>query len=382
MSIDEESRLAILSPIGDGPGIDGREDEGIAGDLLREIRSQRKSIIRQEQSAAMGEAPAGEDGWDWEMLAENAQAYLREHGKDLEPMAVLIEAMVRLDGAAGLAAAMGLLADLVETFWDQGLYPAEDEDGVSTRFQPLSGLSGGSGDKDGALIQPIRRMILLAAGGEQLRYLDKVRADAVMAASQTGAPEQKQARVEEAEEIYRGAETITQRAPRRSLAAVIGEVGAAEAGWRRTIGFISERTKPQFPAASRVNDELRSLREWLESLLAKLPPDPAELAEAAAEQAGAEPGAAAAPAAAAAGGFVAGRITNREDALKAISAAAEYFLAHEPQSPLGSTLREVDRRARMGLHDFLAELIPDESVRETFYWRSGIRPPADKNQNE
>nr|WP_256731606.1 type VI secretion system ImpA family N-terminal domain-containing protein [Sphingomonas sp. dw_22] len=349
--------------------------------MLREIRSQRKSIIRQEQSAAMGEAPAGEEGWDWETLADNARDYLSAHGKDLEPMAVLIEAMVRIDGPSGLAAAMGLLAELVEAFWDRGLYPAEDDDGVATRFQPLSGLSGGSGDKDGALIQPIRRMVLAAAGGDQLRYLDKVRADAVMAASQTGSPEQKEARVQEAEEAYRGAESLTQRIPRRSLAAVIGEVDTAETCWRRAIGFISERTKPQFPAASRVSDELRALREWLESLLAKLPPDPTEAVETAAEE-GAETGGEAAAPAAGGAGFVAGKISRREDALKAISAAAEYFLTHEPQSPLGSTLREVDRRARMGLHDFLAELIPDESVRETFYWRSGIRPPAEKSQNE
>ncbi|MET0308988.1 MAG: type VI secretion system protein TssA [Sphingomonas sp.] len=380
MSIDEEGRLAILAPIADGIGVDGREDEGAIGDLLREIRSQRKSIIRQEQSAAMGEDVVAEGGWDWDTIAENARDYLSEHGKDLEPMAVLIEAMVRLDGPSGLAAAMGVLADLVETFWDQGLYPAEDDDGVATRFQPLSGLSGGGGDKDGALIQPIRRMVLAASGGEQLRYLDKVRADAVMAASQTGSPEQKAARVEEAETAYRESDAIAQRLPRRSLAAVIGEIDTAESCWRRAISFISEKTKPQFPAASRVSDELRALREWLESLLAKLPPDPSEAVEAAAEDADGGESGGAAPAAAAQG-FVAGKITRREDALRAISAAADYFLANEPQSPIGSTLREVDRRARMGLHDFLAELIPDESVRETFYWRSGIRPPADNNQS-
>jgi type VI secretion system protein ImpA len=377
VSIDEEGRLAILAPIADGIGTDGRDDEGATGDLLREIRSQRKSIIRQEQSAAMGEGAVAEGGWDWDTLAENARDYLSEHGKDLEPMAVLVEAMVRLDGPGGLAAAMGLLADLVEAFWDQGLYPAEDDDGVATRFQPLSGLSGGSGDKDGALIQPIRRMVLAASGGEQLRYLDKVRADAVMAASQTGSPEQKAARVEEAETLYRESEALAQRLSRRTLAALVGEIDTAESCWRRAISFISERTKPQFPAASRVNEELCALREWLESLLAKMAPDPTETVETAVEE-DTLPGSGGGTAP----GFVAGKITRREDALRAISAAAEYFLANEPQSPIGSTLREVDRRARMGLHDFLAELIPDESVRETFYWRSGIRPPTGNNQSE
>jgi type VI secretion system protein ImpA len=43
---------------------------------------------------------------------------------------------------------------------------------------------------------------------------------------------------------------------------------------------------------------------------------------------------------------------------------------------MGATLREVDRRARMSLADLLEELIPDSDTRETFYWRSGIRPPV------
>ena len=75
------------------------------------------------------------------------------------------------------------------------------------------------------------------------------------------------------------------------------------------------------------------------------------------------------------GGFVSGRITRREDALAAVSAAADYFQSNEPLSPLGATLREVERRARSSLADLLIELIPDETARADFYWRSGIRPP-------
>lgn len=380
MLIDEESRAAILAAIADGVGVDGREDEGAAGDLLREIRSHRKSLIRQEQSAAMGEAALVEGGWDWETLGEQATLYLSVYGKDLEAAAVLIEAATRLDGPAGLAAAMRLLADMVSAFWDAGLYPAEDDEGVSSRFQPLSGLSGGGGDKDGALIAPLRRMALVAIGGDRLRHLDKVRADGLLAAAQTGSADQRKPRVEEAEEIYRSAEALAQRAPRRALNDAAAELEAAEEGWRQAIGFISERTKPQFPAASRVTDEIVAIRGWLQALLVKLPPDPAEAL--AAQMDAPETAADAAPSSAEGarlaerGGFVPGRIRTRDDALLAISAAAEYFLTCEPQSPFGATLREVDRRARLSLDEFLAELIPDESVRDVFYWRSGIKPPA------
>lgn len=379
MLIDESRRLAIVTPIDDSVGIDGREDEGVAGDLLREIRSQRKALVRLEQSASMGDDLVVPEGtWTWEDLAENAAEYLSDHGKDLEPMAALLEAAVRTDDLAELAAAMGLLAELVETFWDQGLFPAEDDEGVETRYLPLSGLSGGSMDKDGALIGPLRRMLLARGGGHELRYLDKVKADAAMTASMSATDDQKTARQEEAESGYRQIQGAARGIPPASIARALALATAAEDGWRKAIGFISERTKPNFPSASRLSDELKSIREWLAGMA------PGEVADAEAPPAtdAAEPSAGghAAPAAGA-GSFVGGKITRREDALKAITLAADYFMLHEPLSPLGTSLLEVDRRARMSLHDLLTELIPDDSARQDFYWRSGIKPPAQKESD-
>lgn len=382
MLIDEERRQAILAPIdgsiGGPVGIDGREDEGPAGDLLREIRSQRKAIVRLEQAAAMTDDDfALPDGaWDWETLAENAIEYLCVHGKDLEPMSVLVEAAARGDGLADLAAALTLLGDFVEAFWDEGLYPVEDEDGVESRFQPLSGLSGGSTDKDGAMIQPVRKLTIARTSEGDLRHLDKIRADAAMIASQGLTGEQKNARTAEASTLYREIEAQARRLPGDVLTRAAALAADAEQGWRRAIQFISERTKPQFPAASRLTEELKGLREWL----VVLAPDAAPAADAAAADGDGE-GVAAHVAGAAAdsvGGFVAGKITRREDALKAVGAAADYFELYEPLSPLGVTLREVDRRARMSLHALLSELIPDDSSRRDFYWRSGIKPPSEE----
>lgn len=379
MLIDEERRQAILAPIDDSVGIDGREDEGVAGDLLREIRSQRKAIVRIEQAAAMtdDEFVLPDGGWDWDTLAENSVEYLSTHGKDLEPMTVLIEAAARSDGLGDLAAAMTLLADFVEAFWDQGLYPIEDEDGVETRFQPLSGLSGGSTDKDGALIQPVRKLLIARTSEGEFRHLDKVRADAAMTASQGLSGDAKSGRIEEANELYRGIEAHARRLSGDVLTRFAKFAGEADDGWRRAIGFISERTKPQFPAASRLSDELKAIRAWLEAMAPS-----AAVAEPEVGETGEDGGGGAALASGggtgAGDGFVAGKITRRDDALKAVAAAADYFALYEPLSPLGVTLREVDRRARMSLHDLLNELIPDDSARRDFYWRSGIKPPAEE----
>ncbi len=375
MLIEDEIRAAILEPIDGSVGVDGREDEGTAGDLLRELRSQRKALVRLEQAAAMvdDEVTIPEGGWDWETIAENAIEYLTRHGKDLEAMAVLIEAAARSDGLEDVTVALDLLAELVETFWDQGLYPAEDEDdGIAARFQPLSGLSGGSQDKEGALILPLRRLRITRSG---LRLLDKVRGETMMAASQTLSGDAKATRVAEAQTAFEAVASAARQSPPSTLIAAAASAAQMDAAWRRAIAYISERTKPQYPSASRLSEELRTLSTWLAGLapaaVADAAPDEAVSAEAdgGAVSIGGTGGGGGS------GGFVAGRITRRDDALKAIGAAADYFLLFEPLSPLGSSLREVDRRARMSLDDLLMELIPDDSSRREFYWRSGIKPP-------
>lgn len=374
MLIDEEIRQAVLEPIDGSIGVDGREDEGDAGDLLRELRSQRKALVRLEQAAAMAddEMVIPDGGWDWERIGETAIDYLSRHGKDLEAMTMLVEAAARSDGLEDLGAAMDLLADLVEAFWDQGLYPGEDEDdGVSARFLPLSGLSGGSQDKEGALIGPVRRLRITTSG---LRLLDKVRSDVLMEAAQSLTDSARTAKVEEAEALLEATRSAARQTPASILAAAATRAEGIDAAWRRAIGFITERTKPRMPAASRLNDDLRLMATWLRDFV---PATAAAAEEAGDGDAGGADGAVAGGGGGggAGGGFVAGRITRREDALKAISAAADYFLLFEPLSPLGATLREVDRRARMTMDDLLVELIPDESSRREFYWRSGIRPP-------
>lgn len=387
MLLDEDQRSAILAPIDDSAGVDGREDEGEAGELLREIRRQRKQLVGAEQRAAQ----SGDDlvlepeAWDWDALVEHSSDYLSRFGKDLEPMAVLIEASVRSVGPENLAEAMALLASLVETYWDAGLFPAEDEeDGVAARFQPLSGLSGGGSDKEGALILPLRRMTIVQASAGSLSYIDKVVADAAMNSAQTLTDEQKAERIEKAEATYREIERIARSLSQSVFDEARALTKAAEQSWRQAIGFISERTKPLFPSASLLSEELSNIGSWLEALRALAVPtagEPEAAAEGAADlgAAGAS-GAAAGPVASSGGPFTMGRVTRREDALRAIGAAADYFLANEPLSPIGATLREVDRRARMSLNDLLSELIPDDSAREIFYWRSGIKPPTGQEQ--
>ena len=379
MALEEDLRERILADIDGGVGIDGREDEGEAGDLFRELRFQRKAIARAEQKAALGEEVGGDEAWPWESLLEVSRDYLVETGKDLDAAAIMLEAFTRVEGLPGLVGGLTLVGDLVERYWEAGLYPREDdEDGVEARFQPLSGLSGGGSDKEGTLIAPLRRMLIAGdpATGE-LRYQDRVVAVGQLATAQTLAPDQRKAVTAEAEGTLADIEALAKRLPRAQLVAAQGQVEAAEATWRRTIGYISERTKPRFPAASKVTDELRAMRDWVAGLVKLLPEEAAteETAPAAGVPAPAvDDGATAAIQRG--GPFTVGEMATRQDALRAVSGAATFFERYEPLSPVGSALREVIRRAGMSFTDLVAELIPDNGSRETFYWRSGIKPPG------
>src|SRR5205085_2500515 len=100
----------------------------------------------------------------WRAVDSQGSELLIKHSKDLQVAAWLTEAWLRIDGLAGLAAGCALLAGLVDTYWDAGLYPAEDEDGVEARLAPLFGLFGR--EEPGTLIQSIK-LLPLSDHGEQ-----------------------------------------------------------------------------------------------------------------------------------------------------------------------------------------------------------------------
>lgn len=379
MLIDDEIAAGILEPINGGVGIDARESED--DDLVsrfRELRSQRKAIFREEQRLAMGGDAAESDIWSWEDLAEHAVAFLTSDAKDLEPMAMVIEAAVRTEGLPGLDRSMNLMADLVEKFWADGLYPPEDEDdGVEARFQPLSGLSGGTNDKDGTLIQPLRRMVLAVGTGGEIDFVQRIAAETQFANAQRSDTDSRAANIQEAEAAFAALDANALSVPVSKLKIAVAHLESAEKGWRRGIDFIITQTKPLMPAASRVTEELRKMREWMAATLRKLPDSEPGPSDDGGLLVVVEGEGGVATVARVDGPLQIGRINSREDALRAIGAAAEYFERLEPHSPFGVTLKEVDRRAKMSLNELLEELIPDAGNRREYYWRSGIKPPAD-----
>lgn len=77
---------------------------------------------------------------DWRTVSEMASTMLRERSKDLQLAMWLTEANIRLHGFAGLRDGLRITRELLNRFWNLGLYPAI-EDGPEDRAGPLEWLN-------------------------------------------------------------------------------------------------------------------------------------------------------------------------------------------------------------------------------------------------
>ena len=299
----------------------------------------------------------------WRGVAEAGAELVGGHAKDLQVAAWMVEAWVRIDGFAGLADGFALLAALVETYWDGGLLPAEDEDGVETRVAPLLGLLGR--EDPGTLIQPIKLLPLTDAGTEPIALwtVETLRAQGVR---HDDPDEREQLQARRVERVAAIDAAIAGASP-GFAAANIAAIERALAELDRLMEAVDTRA----PFGRFGSQVTRPLEEALALIRTAAPADEGLFLESAADASAAtEPAAANRPAATCA-------TRTRASALAQVLEVASFFDATEPQSMIGRSLRDVVRRANMSLDDLLAELLPENDQRRLFLLRAGIRQPAE-----
>lgn len=367
MAIDGFDLERLLVPIGgDNPaGIDPRADYSATSpyNRLRDARSEARAAERAMDASA--EEPVLPP--QWRTIRELADTLIAEQAKDLEVAAWYTEALLRLDGFAGLAAGIRLMHGLVEGFWE-GLYPLPDEDGMLTKVAPVTGLNGEGGD--GALTQPIRKVPLIRTPeGTPLALWQIEQADALESLDD----ERKEARIAAGALTSAAVAKAAASMPASHFVALLCDLRDAASGWAALAAGLDSRAGADAPPTSAVRDLLDTVIAAVTRLagdkLADAPPGEDAPPGAAGEQAPAAtegaPSRAARP----------GEIASREDALRMLEEVARWFRRAEPQSPLSYTLEEAVRRGRMTLPDLLVELMPDETTRSGFLSSLGIRPP-------
>ena len=367
---DLERLAAPLPEAASGADLRGGGEGGVFF-RLKDLRSEARSAEREAVSAPEVETPIIEAGLrDWTELAELATSVLETGGKDLEVACWLCEAQVRLRGFAGLVDGLALLQRLVEDFWEHGLHPQEDEDGVATRVASVAGLLGLEGVA--SLLQPIRLLPLSDRAPEVALWTVETAFAPIEGGDDASARARLQAR--RAEQV----ETVRQgllRASPEFLRQVHADALASADRVEQLVAMLDARAGlGRF--GSQVTQPLRAIAELIQTQAGdRLAQGQAAAGTEAAADAPAEgPATTAGPAL--------GRISGRAEAYDAILRIADFFAETEPQSLVSRSLREVVRRAMLPLDELLAELIPTASERTLFLLRAGVKDGSSQDDTQ
>lgn len=363
MSGDELDLSELLAPLeeGDGSGEDLRGDYSATSvyQRLRDARSDARADERARDSEEGGNMLVAEG---WRIVRRLGAEALATRSKDFEVAVWLTEALVRLNGLAGLTLGTELLSGLLDAFWDSG-FPQPDEDGVEARAAPLGGLSGA--EADGTIMQALRRTPLFRRpSGETLSLYQ------YEAALETAGIADEARREQRLSVGVLPLETIETEARfgRDTLSALIAQAGEARAAWQRFQDQLDARFGQEAPPSRRVADVLERLAE----VAGRLGGQARTAGDASAEGADASSHAESAPQSRPAGG-AAGAVAGREDALRQLDQIAAFFQRTEPHSFLAYTLADAVRRGRLSLPELLHEVLPDEAARNAMLTALGIR---------
>ena len=364
---DSEAIETLLLPFpGENPaGEDIREDAS-GQSLYYRLRDARAEARAAERAA--DDDPTLSDGPppQWRAVESLATEALAARGKDIEVACWLTESLCRRQGLAGLAAGAGLLAGLIEGFWSRGLFPAEEADDPEARLAAITGLSGQ--DREGTLLQPLRKTVLFERpDGVTVTFWDYERS-ASLAASGTKPGSRSTAGIVPLGELEAAA-----RGGLDALRSLDRDLTRARTGWTRLEEAIAREIPSRAqPSTGRVRRVLESLRQTTARYL------PPEAPPASGETEPAAPGSDDAPAghpqASALGGE---RLSppGREALLDEILRIAAVFRLGEPNSPIGFTLEEAVRRARLPWPELLRELVADPAARTAAITSVGMRSP-------
>ncbi len=350
------------------------ENSASGEDLRRDVTPQSLYFrLRDARSEARAEErlvdndPSAEAGISrhWKTVRDLALEALGTKSKDLEIAAWLTESLVRTEGLAGLAAGASVLAGLVRQFWDDGLFPLPDEDGMEGRVAPIAGLNGQG--SDGTLMQPLRKLALFHRNnGNPLSFWQFDQAEEV---ASLGDAARKAQRLASGVPALADLEAEAQAAGRAELTALGADTVRALAAWQALEAALADKAGREAPPTRRIHDLLEKLRRIIERYV-PIEPVEARTAEPAPMIEAPEPAAASAEPALPA-------TPSREELLDEISRISALFRTNEPNSPLSHTLDEAVRRARLSWPELLKEVMPDLPARTAVLSSLGIKQPAD-----
>ena len=351
----------LLAPIGgDFPaGINIRDSNDYYD--LKDARREARDVERRFET---GDAESGEVLAAWRKIETLAPPLLAEKSKDLDVVAWLIEALLRLHGFSGLSDGFTLVEELVKQYWGT-LLPEADEDGISVTLAPLAGLNGEDGN--GTLIAPIRATSITLPGAFEPFALWHYRHALEM---EDMDEELRERRISSGAATLAEFESAVRESGSSHFRELIDNIAATQESYEAMCEALQEACGENAPPSSRIrevlDESMRAIRVIAKDALGLTAGDEEQPVTSDGDPSTQNPGAR--PAA-----NVPDQIASREDALVALSKVADYYRQTEPHSPVSYLVEKAIRWGRMNLPELLAEVVPDDSARRNLTTLTGVR---------
>ncbi len=356
---------ALLTPI---PG------ENPAGEPLRYAGPYEaiQEARRADDDLAQGEWQRETKTADWLGVIALATEALSGRSKDLQIGIWMVEGLVKRHGFAGLRDGLRLLRELQERFWET-LYPAIEDGDLEARITPLEWLNE-------KLPTALRAIPLThSRDGDAYSWLQWEESRRVENLARQN-PEAHQAAVAEGKLTGEQLEKAIARTPRAFYETLYDDLNQSWEECGRLGTAVDEKFGREAPSLLNIKKALEDFRGVLEGIVKKkreLEPDPVAV-QAAGAAALAVPGAQDALAMAVAAGSVPFGPVDRSDALRRLTAVAEFFRRTEPHSPVAYLVQRAVQWGQMPLDAWLREVISDEvtlaRVRETLGLKEQAAP--------
>lgn len=360
---------ALSLPISDEnpSGTDPREDSS-ATSLYRQIKDARNTARTTERKAIFDDDGGKSALILWRPVLETGIEIITSQAKDLEVMAWILEALIRLHGIQGLAEGFTVLNNLIQSQFDT-MYPLPDEDGMETKIGALTGLNGEGGE--GTLLAPIRNVEITKGGSKEpfafWQYLQALEADKI------ADDEQKESKIASLGFSLGDVQGCIRDSSADFYVNIKTQFEICISAFKAYNGVLSDKCSYDAPPNSNIRQLLEDMLGSIKHLAAdKLIDDTvheensedttSESATSAPEGSGGRSGVA----------TQSGAIKSRQDALKRLQDISDFFKKTEPHSPIPYSIEKIVRWGNMSLNELMTELIKDSDARERFSLITGL----------
>ncbi len=360
--------ISADNPIGENLAQDDSLDS-----IYREIKSARKNAgANERQLASSEEGLNGQVVPEWKTILDLASNALAERSKDLDIAAWYTEALVRYYGFAGLRDGLQLTCQLIEQFWDHGIYPLPDEDEeIISKVATLAGLNGV--ESEGTLIAPIR-MIPLTLGDHNFSLWHYEQAFSI---EKILDPKKKETQIKEGALTLKEIESEAQATPTDFYKDLHDDIQASLKALLQLTNVLHEKCGRDAPSTS----DIRSTLSRAAEIVGYLTKDRIINADVAPQETSntddAIPSTHSGQSATKNKSFSVDDLTinTRDEAFRALLKVSEYFRHTEPHSPMSYNLEQAIKWGKMPLPELLGELITDEKARREYFRLVGIKEP-------